>query len=136
MLTDSAQRGKYPLTTQSHRFKTGNTATIEIALEDTNGKSRGHIPLIPLHNYRKITDIFAKAAHIHLKFRDALRILFKLLCLRIGDKDDAICTIEDGETRALIKNLTGDRVEVEACTKTMHCAKVERQEIEKQCTLG
>src|SRR6185437_5089345 len=51
------------------------------------------------------------------------------------DVDDAIGAVQHGDTRPLVEHLARHGIEVEAHSKAMHVAQVERQKVEKKRAL-
>ena len=132
VFTDGAEGGKDALAFKGDGFEVGNTATVEVAVEDIDREGRGQVALVPLHDEGEVSQVFADATHVHLKFGDALDVLFKFLGLRVYHEDDAVRSVENGHTCTLVEGLAWHGIEVETGAKAVNHTQVERQKVEKE----
>src|SRR3954471_2089971 len=107
-----------------------------VQLFDRADLARWQIALVVLHHERNGARIETLIREVRMQILETLDILGELTRLTVGDKDDAVDSLQYQLARSGVVHLTRHCVQLEARSETRNRAQIKRQKIEKQRAIG
>ena len=105
---------------------------VQLAVELLGGHRRREVTLVELQDVGNGREVEPVLPEVLLEVLERLDVRVHARFLRVRHEDDAVDALEDELAARVVEDLTGDRVEVEACLEAAHGPEVEREEVEEQ----
>jgi len=109
---------------------------VEVGIEFVDREGVFEVPFVVLEDHGQIFDFETQFDEIVDQALEALDIRLTHGSLGIGDKDQAVHTLQNEFSCGVVENLSGDGVELESRLESTDRAHLDGEQIEEQSTVG
>ena len=125
---DFLQGLKYALALEGHSFEHWFVFAAKFFGEGINGQNIGQVALIQLQDIRNLVEVVAVLFQVGHQVVERLGISIHALLLGVGHKYNPVHTAQNQLSAGIVKNLSGNRVEMNAGLEAAYRAEIQAEE--------